>query len=200
MDPRTDADIILASQNAPSNFAQIFERHYEAIFGFAARRLGVELADDVAADTFVIALRRIDSYDTDYASALPWLYGIVRNVIQNHWRSEKRRLRLIAEIGDHEEADNRGLGPEERVDVLDTSAAIASGLLQLNEVDRDALLLFVWAGLSQSEIARLQEVPEGTVRSRIHRSRRVLREHLAVTEQLETEGSTKGDDGNEGER
>lgn len=200
MDPRTDADIILASQNEPSNFAQIFERHYEAIFGFAARRLGVELADDVAADTFVIALRRIDSYDTDYASALPWLYGIVRNVIQNHWRSEKRRLRLIAEIGDHEEADNRALGPEERVDVLDTSASIASGLLQLNEVDRDALLLFVWAGLPQSEIARLQEVPEGTVRSRIHRSRRVLREHLAVTEQLETEGSIKADDGNEGER
>lgn len=85
MDSRTDADIIRASQKEPSNFALIFERHYEAIFRFAARRLGMELADDVAADTFVIALRRIQSYDTDYSSALPWLYGIVRNVIKNHW-------------------------------------------------------------------------------------------------------------------
>lgn len=183
MDLPSDADVIRDARKDPSKFGLVFDRHYEAIFRFAARRLGGDLADDVAAETFVIALRRIDSYDPDYSSALPWLYGIAHNVMRNHSRSESRRLRLVAEIGDHEEAD-RAAGPAERIEALDKSAALASGLIDLSDADREALLLFAWAGLPQREIARLQGVPEGTVRSRIHRARSILREHLADKEQI----------------
>lgn len=189
MGPPSDTDVIRDARKDPSKFGLVFDRHYEAIFRFAARRLGGELAEDVAAETFVIALKKIDAYDTGYSSALPWLYGIARNVMRNHSRSEGRRMRLIAEIGDHEEAD-RAAGPAERIEALDTSAALASGLLSLKDAERDALLLFVWAGLPQREIARLQGVPEGTVRSRIHRARSILREHLADNEQVSHESTT----------
>ncbi|WP_446219509.1 RNA polymerase sigma factor [Micromonospora sp. IBHARD004] len=54
----------------------IFDRYYPAIHGYAMRRLGCDLADDVAAETFLVAFDNRQRYDTTHPSARPWLFGI----------------------------------------------------------------------------------------------------------------------------
>lgn len=188
VDVRGDVELIREALDDSSSFGLIFDRHFPAIFRFVSRRLGSDLAEDLASDTFVIAFQRLESFDQTYSSALPWLYGIATNLIRNHRRSESRRLELIAAVGDQEATNYNDVESDQVVEALGTSAILASALLHLNEEDREALLLFAWADLPQQHIARIQGVPAGTVRSRIHRARKVVREHLARSQQ---EGNEK---------
>ena len=79
--PETDAAIIGRSVREPECFATVFDRYYCAIHGYVARRLGPSLADDLASETFLVALARRDQYDPAHADARPWLYGIASNLI-----------------------------------------------------------------------------------------------------------------------
>ena len=92
----TDAEIIRRMHGDPEEFATVFDRYYLAIHGYAARRLGRDLADDVAAEVFLAAFDQWQRYDTSQASARPWLFGIASNVIAGHRRAEARWYRAIA--------------------------------------------------------------------------------------------------------
>jgi DNA-directed RNA polymerase specialized sigma24 family protein len=75
-EPRTnvpDAEMIRLSLREPDLFAEIFDRSYTEIHGYVVRRLGPSLADDVAAETFLIAFDRRDRYDVTHPLARPWL-------------------------------------------------------------------------------------------------------------------------------
>jgi RNA polymerase sigma-70 factor (ECF subfamily) len=84
----SDAAIIRQSQQEPECFAPVFDRYYAQIHGYVARRLGASLADDVAAETFLIAFARRDQYDVSWQSARPWLYGIASHLISGQRRAE----------------------------------------------------------------------------------------------------------------
>lgn len=71
-----DAAIIERSLREPECFAELFDRYHAPIHGYAERRLTRPLADDIAAETFLIAFRRRDTYDLSRPDARPWLYGI----------------------------------------------------------------------------------------------------------------------------
>src|SRR5712691_769317 len=71
-----DAALIRQSVRAPECFAALFDRHARAIHGYIARRLGRDAADDMLAQTFLVAFGRRDRYDLGHADARPWLYGI----------------------------------------------------------------------------------------------------------------------------
>ena len=71
-------------------------------------------------------------------------------------------------------------GVEARVDAATAGAALASALSTLGPGERDALLLHAWTDLTYEQIAEALAVPVGTVRSRINRARRVVRERLAA--------------------
>lgn len=92
----SDAAIIEQSWRDPECFAAVFDRYYFHIHGFAAQRLGPSLADDVAAETFLIAFDRRDRYDVSREDARPWLYGIVANLIARHHRAEARWYRALS--------------------------------------------------------------------------------------------------------
>jgi hypothetical protein len=79
--PIADAVVIERSLREPDRFSEIFDRHHSDIHGYASRRLGPSLADDVAAETFLIAFDRRKRYDRSQPSARPWLYGIASNLI-----------------------------------------------------------------------------------------------------------------------
>ncbi len=81
------------SYRSPAAFASWFDRHARAIHRFAARRVGDSLADDLMSETFLIAFERRMTYDLARVSALPWLYGIVTNLLSRHARTEQRRWR-----------------------------------------------------------------------------------------------------------
>ncbi|WP_306291576.1 RNA polymerase sigma factor [Microbispora sp. GKU 823] len=108
----SDAGLIEASLTAPERFAGVFDRHADEIHAYAGRRLGPEHADDVTAETFLVAFRKRHRYDTSRPDARPWLYGIAGNLISGHRRSEVRRLRALARAP--RDAGERGAHEEER--------------------------------------------------------------------------------------
>ncbi len=173
-----DAALIERSWHEPEAFAALYDRHAAPIHRFAGRRLGDQMADDVVGETFLAAFRRRKRYDLRRADARPWLYGIAANVIGKHRRAEVRMLRAFARTG----ADPVVAGHADLVDSRVCAAAVqrdlAAALAGLSAGDRDVLLLIAWADLSYEETAAALGIPVGTVRSRLHRARRKVREAL----------------------
>jgi RNA polymerase sigma-70 factor (ECF subfamily) len=175
----TDAELIAASFAEPELFAGVFDRHYTAIAGFLRRRLERTLADDLAAETFLRAFDNRRRYDPARPDARPWLFGIATNLLSRHHRNEERRLRAFARAGQMVR-DERGFDEvDARLDAAATLPLLAAALGSLGARDREVLLLFAWAELSYEEISIALEIPLGTVRSRLHRARGVVRSKLA---------------------
>jgi DNA-directed RNA polymerase specialized sigma24 family protein len=84
---------------APGDFADVYERHFGEIHRYIAGRLGRDVADDIAADTFVIALRKRDDFDAGRGTVRAWLYGIATNLVARQQRAELRRYRALARAG-----------------------------------------------------------------------------------------------------
>jgi len=176
----TDADLIGQACRFPERFAVVFDRHYGHIYAYAARRLGRDLAEDVASETFLVAFDRRLGYDTARVDARPWLYGIASNLIARQARAESRRYTMLAQAGGNELVDAHDDVAAARVDALAVRGRLAQALARLPGAERDVLLLVAWAGLSQQEAAAALGIPAGTARSRLHRARREMRQALGA--------------------
>jgi RNA polymerase sigma-70 factor (ECF subfamily) len=157
----TDAEEIARSAAEPAAFGAVFDRHFQAVYAYSQRRVGVDLAEEVAAETFTRAFEARARYVPSHDHALPWLLGIATNVMRRHWRSERRRLAAYARAAHHAPD---GAPPEVAGEVI---AAVA----HLPRRQREVVLLAAWADLTYEEIARALDVPIGTVRSRLARAR-----------------------------
>ncbi|MCP9968443.1 RNA polymerase sigma factor [Actinomadura madurae] len=176
-----DAEAIVRSRRDPAAFTEIFHRHFAAIHGYAARRLGVDAADDIAAETFLAAFRKRGRFDPARGSVRPWLYGIATRLIGLHRRAEGRRFRALARTpADHFEDGHEDLVTA-RVTAGGAGAELADALAKLPRGDRDVLLLVALADLSYEEVGQALGLKTGTVASRLHRARRRLRESLGGT-------------------
>jgi RNA polymerase sigma factor (sigma-70 family) len=181
-----DAVLIERSWREPERFADVFDRHYAGIHGYVARRLGAGLADDLSAETFLVAFDRRRRYDLAYPSARPWLYGIASNLVARHRRAELRRYRALARAAALEIVDGHGEGADGRVDAAALRGRLAAALAEVEDRDREVLLLVAWGQLSCEEAADALGIPAGTARSRLHRARRRTRAALADLDPGET--------------
>jgi RNA polymerase sigma-70 factor (ECF subfamily) len=175
-----DAALIERSWREPERFADVFDRYYDEIHGWAARRLGPSRADDVASETFLIAFDRRRRYDLRHPDARPWLYGIASNLVSRHRRAEVRRYRALARTGVPEAVDGVDEHVAVRVDSEALRGRLAAALVEIADGDREVLLLVAWAQLSCEEAARALGIPAGTARSRLHRARTKTRAALAA--------------------
>ena len=176
----SDAELVAASVRNPDAFTQLFERHWEALFRFCQSRAG-SAGEDIAAEAFRVAFDRRRRYDSRYGDARPWLFGIATNLLRDHFRSARREEHKLARSASMDalahsddelnELERQLLGPR-----------LAEVLQGLPAADRDALLLLAWADLDYEQIAQALDVPLGTVRSRLHRARKRVREHLTTTD------------------
>jgi len=174
-----DAAIIERSVLEPEAFGALFDRHAARIHRYVSGRLGRDAADDVLAETFIAAFRRRGRYDRSRPDARPWLYGIAANVIAQHRRDEVRRWRLLAALPVDGPVSGHADDVADRVSAQAVRAQLADALAGLAGRDRDVLLLAAWADLTYEEIATALAIPVGTVRSRLFRARRLIRESLA---------------------
>jgi RNA polymerase sigma-70 factor, ECF subfamily len=179
---QTDDAAIAASWGTPEEFTVIFDRHFGTIQAYLRRRLNVSLADELASETFMVAFDRRLGYDLSRSNAKPWLFGIATNLLRNHLRKEARELRTLARSSEDSAADEFEL-VEMRADALRLRPRIAAALTSLSESDRNVLLLYAWADLSYGEIAEALGIPPGTVKSRLSRVRRQIREQLGLTDE-----------------
>ncbi|MFI5683136.1 RNA polymerase sigma factor [Streptomyces sp. NPDC051636] len=96
--PATPTSVIERSWAEPDAFAGLFERYADDIHRYVAGRLGADVAEDLMAETFVIAFQRRRRYDLSRPHARPWLYGIATNLVGRHRRTEARRLRALSRV------------------------------------------------------------------------------------------------------
>lgn len=159
----------------PHDFRHVFEQTYPQMVAYARRRTATDAdADDVVAEVYTTAWRRWSELDAD-REPLPWLYAVAGNVLRNHWRSARRRLRLV----DHIEAQPQPSSPPNPADRQ--AAELREALEQLADEDRDVLTLMAWEGLSHAEIGEVLGCSANAVGIRIHRARQRLEAILDPT-------------------
>jgi len=173
-----DSVLIAGSHRAPERFGMLFRRHAAEIHGYAARRLGVSAADDVVAETFLVAFRLRARYDQSRENARPWLYGIATNLIAHHRRAEARSYQALVRTGVDPVAESFADDAVARVSAAGSWPLVAGALARLRPEDRDVLLLVASADLTYDQVSEALSVPVGTVRSRLHRARSQVRQAL----------------------
>src|SRR6202453_4483449 len=178
-DPDADADdapVIKRSRQEPEQFTVLFRRHAPHIQRYVVRRLGADAADDIVAETFLLAFRQRDRYDLARADARPWLYGIATNLIGRHRRAEIRLYHALARTGADPVTEPFTDRVDERVSADHAGRQLAAALARLSAELRDTMMLAAWSDLSYEQIAVALGVPTGTVRSRLSRARSKLRQ------------------------
>jgi RNA polymerase sigma-70 factor (ECF subfamily) len=146
-----------------------------AMYRVAARLAGRDKAEDAVQEAVLRAWRYFDTFQ-EGRRARPWLMTILRNVVYEHGRRSKRRLKTSSL--DVYGADNvvgaGGGAPREHL----TDEEILAALDQLPEEYRAVVVLTCVEGFKYREVADALDIPIGTVMSRLHRGRRLLRFHL----------------------
>lgn len=174
----SDAALIEASLTEPERFGELFDRHMAEIRGYLHRRVGASEGDDLTSECFAIAFRGRERYDGTRPDARPWLFGIAANVIRNHRRSERRQARAYARTAPERDTEADLHEVHERLDAGALGPQVYEALASLRRGDRELVLLQAWAGLSHGEIAEALAIPIGTVKSRLSRAHRDVRNAL----------------------
>lgn len=162
----------------PEDFGTVYDENFHHIYRYIAGRLGRDVADDIAADTFVIALRRRDSFDATRGGVRPWLFGIATKLVAQHRRQETRRYRALGRVKVEESTDSHETRVVDWVAAEGLQPLLAKAIAALSQGDRDVLLLNALCELSHEEIAHALGIPYGTVGSRLNRARKKVRSAL----------------------
>lgn len=149
-------------------FEQIYRENFRAVLRFAAVRIDPDRAKDVAAETFLVAWRRLDDVPDD---PRPWFFGVARRVIAGQFRSETRREALAARL---QAAQGRGSEPADLGGVVADRDEVLTAFAALRESDREVLRLVTWDGLGAAEAAEALGVSRVAFAVRLHRARRRL--------------------------
>ena len=151
----------------------VYEQHAAAIRAYAARRVEADAVDDVVAETFAIAWRRLPRE----GEPLPWLYGVARRVVHGHRRSHSRRGALLERIAGRGDAR---AAPDPAEGIVD-DPALARAFATLTESEREAISLVAWEGLAHADAARAAGCSPATFAVRLSRARARLRAALEET-------------------
>lgn len=162
----------------------VYEQHAPAVRAYAARRVESDAVDDVVAETFAIAWRKLPRE----ADPLPWLYAVARRVVHGHRRSHARRSALLLRVGGHASA-----APAPDVfEQVNGDPQLARAFMLLTETEREAIRLVAWEGLEPADAARAAGCSRTTFAVRLSRARARLRTALAVVEEEEAGTAASG--------
>jgi RNA polymerase sigma-70 factor (ECF subfamily) len=171
--------VVLARAGDRPAREELFHRHFDVSYRVAYRLLGNEQdARDAVQDGFLKAVVHLGDFD-GRSEFRTWLLRIVHNAALDSGRRRRRRpaLRLADVEGDEAEAavpDDPALGLRRD----DLRRALQAALDRLSPTIRTTFVLFAEAGLKYEEIAACQDIPLGTVMSRLHNARQKLQSYL----------------------
>jgi RNA polymerase sigma-70 factor (ECF subfamily) len=147
-------------------------------------------ADDAAQEVFVRAYCHLDKFRGD-SNFFTWLYRIAKNVVYTQAKKAGRRREIYQQV--HQEHTLRGtaaLSPEVSAERSEMMNRVYAGLRSLDPRLQEVLVLREIEGLDNDEVARVLEVPLGTVKSRLFRAQENLRKWFAAQELGQQEGKT----------
>jgi len=170
--------------NKEDLFEQELLPHADALYNFAYHLTYNEAdANDLVQETFLKAFRFIHSYDSG-TNAKAWLFKILKNGFINEYRKKKKEPNKVdyEDIIAFQDADedNGGVAYDLREDIFDGMLGdeMTIALNNLPIVFKTVILLCDIEGFTYEEIAKIIDIPIGTVRSRLHRARNMLKESL----------------------
>lgn len=176
---RSDAQLLA---DGSGGLRVLYQRHFDAVFRYAAGRVGREAAEDVVAETFVIAFTRRAAFDPSHVSALPWLIGIATNLLRSRRRAERRHLATDPGLMHATGASDLGVDHTiSRADAAAVRGAVLRAIGRLAPSERDAFLVHALAGLEGASLGIALGVSPSAAAVRLHRARTKLRGTLETT-------------------
>jgi RNA polymerase sigma-70 factor (ECF subfamily) len=165
-------ELHLDSERA-TRFESMFDRHAQRVYAYAARRSSPDVANEVVAETFLIAWRKLDAVP---AEPLPWLLNVAGKVLANRRRSSQRRDAFTASLA----GTLRAVPAFDPTDAVPTRMAIQEALDRLPPAEREALTLVAWDGLDVRSGAAAAGCSRATFSVRLHRARRRMMKELGL--------------------
>jgi RNA polymerase sigma-70 factor (ECF subfamily) len=173
-----DAVLALLARSDEDALAELYDRFGGPAYRLALRILrDATLAQDAVQDAFLTAWRTAPSFDSRRGSASTWLLTLVHRRAVDVVRREDRRRGVPLEDAPVAAGD----ATDEEAETRELRRGVQAALAQLTPVEREALELAYYGGLSQSEIAEKLGVPLGTVKSRMFAGLARLRDALGET-------------------
>jgi RNA polymerase sigma-70 factor (ECF subfamily) len=155
-------------------------RHEKAIFNVVYRMLGdYDDAAETAQEVFLSAYRAIGQFRGD-ANFSTWLYRIALNHASTRRKSTSSRQRRLVPIDDTELVDDVELGPAETLEKKEIRQRVQRALKELQPEDAMVILLRDLQDIAYEDVARVLNIPVGTVKSRLHRARQALKARLTA--------------------
>lgn len=162
-------------------FDEIVDAHYQRVFRGALAVTGDRhLAEEIVQETFLSAFRKFDSF-SGKSSAFNWLYAIMLNKHRDHYRRTKllRRLGFVRGSVDPEQtttAASSGFSPYAEMAKAEKSECLRRAVYRLPRKLREVVAMHYFDDLSLSEVAKILDCNLETVKSRLFRSRKRLRQ------------------------
>jgi len=159
--------------------------HIHSMYNFAYRlTLDQDDSKDLVQDTYLKAYRFIDSFQQG-TNAKAWLFRILKNSFINDYRKKSKEPSKVdyQEVEAYYNSDevDRQITPDLRVESLQDMIGdeISNALNSLDVDFRTVIILCDLEGFKYDEMAKILDIPIGTVRSRLHRARNLLKEKLS---------------------
>ncbi|MFG6192605.1 RNA polymerase sigma factor [Nonomuraea sp. JJY05] len=159
--------VVRAQLGERAALAELVDRWRVPVWTYVRRMLDAERADDVSQEVWLAVIRGLPRL-REPARFAPWLFTIARRSVTDRLRSQYAREELAAP----------DVVAEDPVEAVVDRAELVSALSELPVLEREILVLFYLEDLSVEDCAQICRIPAGTVKSRLNRARRLLREHL----------------------
>jgi RNA polymerase sigma-70 factor (ECF subfamily) len=158
----------ITGSDADRRFEALFRDHHQAVLSYCRRRMVGADAEDLAADVFAVAWRRLD--EVPHADAeKAWLLGVAYRSIANHRRGSTRRAFLGGKLAAQREHEVET--PESRVTAQEADVLLLSALGRLRPPDQEILRLLAWDKVTHVQIATVLGISPSAVAQRVSRAR-----------------------------
>jgi RNA polymerase sigma-70 factor (ECF subfamily) len=161
------------TNSSEARFSALYQASYADLVRFAQRRVEHSHAEDVAAETFLVAWRRLDDVPDEPLDARAWLFGVARHTIMNTRRGSDRRRALAVRL-----ATISSTATDGDAELVIQQVDLAKAWNLLSEVHQEALALAVLDGLAAPQAAVVLGISPVAFRLRLSRARRALRTRL----------------------
>ena len=177
VDPAVVRIVEEARNGSVQAFADLYDLYVDRVYRYVVHRVGDRhLAEDLTADVFTRALRRMSTYTYTGKDPAAWLLTIARNRVHDHFRSG--RFRLESPVEQLAELPDAGDSPEVAAERAETGAMIREALNKLRSDHAEVLYMRFLQGLSVGEVAEVMNRREGAVRALQFRALKALAKHV----------------------